>query len=224
MLSLLFYIAVRPQDDPVARFEKYMRSATSLKVDMSLMLSGVKDIGRGYFQAKRPDHVLWVMKWGKSDFSFSSAGDEIVAIERSTKIYREYGPVGRLFIPEPDISSTPEYGFPLPLISGTLKSLIPDGVRFSTRGTSTVEKVPVDVIMAEFTSPSARVSVQAKVDAKGRLLESVTTYGDGASSQTRTQRFHNYSVNLPLSNASFATPVPKGFVSQTLPADAISVN
>jgi hypothetical protein len=224
MLSLLFYIAVRPEGDPVTRFEKYMRSVSSLKVDMDLKVSGVKEIGNGYFQAKQPNFVLWVMKWGPSDFSFSSAGDEIVAIEKFKKVYREYGAVGRLFIPESDISSTPEYGFPLPLLSGSLTSLLPNGVHFSGQGKALVEKVPVDVVRAEFTTPSAKVTVQAKVDEKGRLLECVTTYGGGGPSQIRTLTFKNYRANQALSEASFRTPIPKGFTPQTLPADAFPVN
>lgn len=224
MLSLLFYIAVRPQDDPEARFEKFIRSATSLRVDMRMKVSGVSDIGKGYFMAKRPDHVLWVMKWGKSDFSFSSAGNEIVAIEKSNRLYRQYGAVGRLFVPESDISSTPEYGFPLALLSGSLLPLVPDGMRFTSAGKTTINGVSADVIKAAFATPNGRVTVTASIDAKGKLMECTTAYGEGPTQETRALTFTNYAVNKHLSDALFKTSVPKGFISQTLPGDAYPIN
>ena len=224
MLSLLYYLAVLPQDDPVALHEKFLRSTNSFRVDMSMKVSTTKAEGKGFFQIKRPTHLLFHMKWGASDFSFSCAGNENVAIERANKRYREYGAVGRLFVPETDISMTPQYGFPLPLLAGSLRALTPEQARFTNLGKGDFEGAKVNVVRSQFTTMGGKVTITAKIDPKGKLLEYSTTEGEGAQTVVTTLSFRNYVVGTALQDASFVTPIPKGFVPQTLPADNYPVN
>ena len=219
MLSLLLYIAIRPQDDPVARLEKFLRSTSSFRVDMSMKVSSSEAVGKGSFQIKRPAHLLFTMKWGASDFSFSCVENESVAIERQTKRYREYGAVGRLFTPEPDISVTPQYAFPLPLLAGSLHALTPERVKFANMGTSDFEGVKVDNVRARFTTAAGILTITAKIDPQGKLIEYSTTMGEGTESLSVTLSFRNYLIGTEFKDASFHTPIPKGFAPQTLPAD-----
>jgi len=224
MLSLLFYVAIRPQEDPIAQHEKFLRSANSFKVDMTMKVSTSKDEGKGFFQIKRPAHLLFQMKWGASDFSFSCAENENVAIEREIKRYREYGAVGRLFVPETDISLTPQYGFPLALLAGSLRALTPERARFTNVGTGQFDGAKVNVVQSKFATMTANVTLTAKIDTKGKLVEYSIAEGDGPQAVVTTLSFRNYVINPTLKETSFLTPIPKGFVPQTLPADNYPIN
>ena len=219
MLSLLFYFAVGPQEDAAARFEKFMRSANSLKVDMGLKVSSVAEQGKGLFQMKRPEHLLFAMKWRMSDYSFSIAGEQCVAIERGSKVFREYGAIGRYFLPEPDISATSEYAFPLPLLTGSLRFVVPTGVKFVAAGKTTFDGAPADLVRAQYTVPGTNVTVEGKIDKQGKLLEFTTKYG-GDEPQIRSLSFRNYRVNPTLSDSSFVTEIPVGYTARTLPPDS----
>ena len=220
MLSLLLFVAVQPQNDAVSRFEKYMRSATTLRVDMGLKGSSEPGVGKGSFLIKRPGHVLFQMKWGASDYVFSCMPDESIALEKGKKLYREYGAVGQLFLPEPDISSTPEYAFPLPLLAGSLRALAPQGTKFETVGKSG----STDLVRAHFATPMADITIEAKIDATGKLLECTRTVHGMPKSDVTTQSFKNYVINKPVADASFAIEIPKEFVPQTLPDDSYPLN
>lgn len=201
-----------------------MRDAKSFTANIHMSTTVDKTPATGSIAIKRPLFVLFRMKWGKSDYSFSSLPDYVVAIERGNRRYREYGSQGRLFVPETEISQTPEYGFPAPLLAGTLRSIVPPGTTFKASGKETVEGVPVDVVRARYTTQFGTVDVMAKIDAQGKLLYYERDSKSGEGNMTTRLSFSGYKINPTLSDASFRTPLPLGFVPETLPADSYPLN
>jgi hypothetical protein len=224
MLSyLLLVTATAPSDDPAARFEKYMASAKTIQVDLNLTVAGSQHSGKGSVRIKRPGHMLFQMKWGLSNYTFSLTDKETVAIEHGARRYREYGSAGRLFAPDSDISNVPEYGFPLPIATGSIRSLVPPGTKY-TFSTTTFEGKPADEGRAKFTTQVGEVAVRVVVDASGRLLEYESAIASDPKSTTRRMRLSNYKINLPMTNESFRTPLPAGYSPQTLPGASYPLN
>jgi hypothetical protein len=206
------------------RFEKLVREAKTLQADIELHVSNQLLVGRGTIKMKRPSHLLFEMKWGPSDYSFHIASEEAVAIERSQKRYREYGSIGRYFIPENDFAATPQYGMPLPLLAGSIRSLTPPDVGFRWDRTDNVGGETVDVLVATFQTEGGPSTVVAKIAGDGRLVEYSSSAGSGPGEQTIRRVLSNYKLNADLPDASFLKPVPTGFVPQTLPGDSFPIN
>lgn len=200
-----------------------MKSAKTFTANLRMTVSGAPDEGAGSISVKAPDYLVFKMKWGKSDYSFSVRQNDIVAIERESKTYREYGGIGGFFIPEPDISRTPAYGFPAAIMAGTLKAMVPDGVPLKADGKGTIEGVAVDYVSGTWQVQVGSITARAAIDGLGRPVEFERKLSGNNGAFTRI-RVGGYRVNEPMSPADFATPIPAGFVPETLPADSYPVN
>jgi len=224
MLSLIALAVVQPQDNPVARFDQFMSSAKSISVDLELSMSSTKEVGKGTLIIRRPDHLLFKMKWGPSNYSFSIMPDYVVTIEHGNKVYREYGPVGRFFVPDPDISRTPEYGLPIALLAGSLNAMMPDGYSMRPGEKSTHEGSTVDTATGRYSTQTAQVTITAKVDSAGRLVNAETVYAGGPNRLTINLKVSNYRINPELKDSEFATPLPSGYVPESLPPGSYPIN
>lgn len=224
MISLIALAIIKPQDNPVERFDQYIRSAKTISVDLELKHSGVSNLGKGSFQAKNSGFLLFKMKWGPSDYSFSITPEYVVSIEHGNKVYREYGPVGRMFVPDSDISRTAEYGLPIALVAGSLNSMVPDGVRLKPGPKSTHEGATVDTAVAEYATQTGQISVTAKVDSAGRLVHYQTKMTGGGPTTTIEVSLANYRINTDIEDSDFVTPLPNGYVPETLPPASYPIN
>lgn len=224
MLTILFLAAMNSQAEPVARFETFMKGARTFSADLEFTASGRPAIGKGTFHVKRPGYLLFRMVWDKSDFSFSIGPKSAIAIERADKVYREYGALGRMFIPDTDISDTPMYSLPVALMLGSLDAIVPDGVKFESGGTADIEGVKVDVVRASFDTQAGHVVQKVMIDGSGRPLQFIREVSGGGRSFVATIKTANYKINIPLEDEFFEVPPPLGFVPQTLPADAYPLN
>jgi hypothetical protein len=217
MLTLLLLTAVSQGADSVLqRNTSYMKAAKDLSVTLRMTVDGNPSVGQGHFRVKPSKSMVYRMKWDRYDYSFSIAGSEVVAIERGTKIYREYPDQGGLFVPEGDISPVPDYGFPIGLAAGSVRAMAPGGVAFKADGKKAVDGVECDQIVATWPIQFGTVTLRAQIDAAGRML-GYTKVVTGPNAHTVNLKIGNYKVNQNLPLSAFATPIPLGFVPETLP-------
>lgn len=224
MISLIALAVFKPSEDPVERFDQFMRTAKSVSVDLELKVSASPAVGKGRFLMTRPGHLLYKMKWGPSDYSFSITPQLSVTIEHADKVYREYGAIGRFFIPENDISRSAEYGLPIPLLAGQLNALVPVGVSMKSGPKSTHAGATVDTAIGNYATQTSRVTVTAKIDSAGRLVQYETVHRSGSQTLSISLAFDNYRINPDLMPADFETPLPNGYVPESLPPGSYPLN
>ncbi len=222
MLTLLLLSVVKPADSPVDRFQNYMKGVKDLSVSLRMTVDKDPSVGTGFLRVNRPKHFVYRMKWSGHDYSFSINGPDALAIERSTKVYREY-PGGGFFIPEADISPVPDYGFPVALMAGSLRAMAPGGVQFKAEGKKDVDGVAVDQVTANWAIQFGSITLRAWIDAAGRLVgyERIVV---GPNANTVRMKIANYRINASPPASDFATPIPLGFVPETLPPDNYPLN
>ncbi|HVL38566.1 MAG TPA: hypothetical protein VM328_04160, partial [Fimbriimonadaceae bacterium] len=107
MFSVLLIAMQGESDAALNRFAGYMKGLDAMSVKMKITADGSPITGDGTLKFQKPERLLYTVKAGTIDYSFSLSEEGILEIERGIKKYSQFGRVGRLVVPQSKISALP---------------------------------------------------------------------------------------------------------------------
>lgn len=204
-------------DLALGRFAEYMRKADSLAVSLEASTSASPARGTGTLTYTRPERLAFTMKGPGVDYTWIVTEVGGVEIDRSSRKYDEMPRIGGLNVPMSRLSEVPSNTFPVPIILGDLRAILPDTASYKLAGKQDIGGVSAEQLVSEFQTMVGRARVDAYLAPDGRLLRLSLTTSQGAGSFTRTLDLKGYKTNQPVSPSVFDLAIPSGFVPHALP-------
>jgi hypothetical protein len=223
MLTLLIASVLSPADQVLDRFSQFMRAATVIAVDVEASRSGLPAPGNGTVTLDRNGRLHFAMRWGPFNYVWSQQQQDSIEIEHSERIYHEMIQIPRLVVPSSKLSNVPEWGFPLPIFLGSLKTPHPPETQYRLGQPEQVDGVRTDVVDITFKVPMAQGRAKANIDSEGRLLRYTFRFDLPDGVTEGAFNFKNYRRDPQLPANFFALLPPRGYLPRTLPPDPFPI-
>lgn len=216
LTTLLIAASMTPASQALDRFKAFVSRTPAISVTLRLTGEGGFS-AQGRFLMEQPERVLYTVKGGGLDYSFSSTEQGIVEIERSLKRYDEFPTQHKLIAPRSRISAAAGVGFPSAFVFADVRSIWPEDAVVSFKGTATLRGAQVDHVQATYAIERGTGSSDAYIDDTGRLLQLVLNTNVQGLTSSFKHEYLDY-ASSPLGLGAFATPIPLGFVPHTIPS------
>ena len=183
---------------------------------MTLKLTGEGGFSaQGRFLMEKPERVLYTVKGGGLDYSFSSTEVGVIEIERSLRRYDEFPTQHKMIAPRSRISAAAEVGFPSAFVFADVRSIWPEDAVIAFKGTESLRGAKVDHVQATYAIERGTGSSDAYIDETGRLIQLVLNTNIQGLTTSFKHEYFDFAT-APLGLPAFATPIPLGFVPHTI--------
>lgn len=207
MLYSLLLIATS-RADGLTRFEEFFKRTNSFSVTVKAT-SVAAGVGAGSLTVVKPDSLRLTMKWPSSeDYTYVKSPEGATEFERASAVYMEMPPQAGLSMFASSISDFKQESYPMPLLSGKLKNLVPAGTTFAL----TSKEGGIETFTANFANPEGdKGKVVARIDSTGKLVYFEHMIISLRGSFHRKFEISNYMVPAKTNASTFSLVPPLGF-------------
>jgi outer membrane lipoprotein-sorting protein len=216
MLSLAALLLTNTPDANAvaAKFERYMKGAQSLSVQVKVRQTGYPGEGTGELILARPNRIRFIGKWGVFQYGFIQNNQGIIEWDSASQQYREYATFPTWAPPAGELSDFSEAMFPLPLPAQSLRVLLAEGSNFMLDG---LQSPRSSVLVARATTVNGNEKYTIKVDEIGRIISIKFEAGSGLRAFKREMQLSNYNLKPTIGTDTFKPVAPAGFSPAALP-------
>lgn len=199
------------QTDPAAVLDRMRATlAKPLTAEFTVVRKDVPGQGSGKITVERPCRMRYVVKWGPYDFESTWSEDRTLELTRAGKTFYESGPYERLYQPQSAFSTLPDVAFPLILLIGDPRQMLPEG-KLTYVASEKVGGAICDHVKAS--------GYDAWVSSEGKLLKFRYDAPIDGGTVSVTYQFTNFKTIAPQSKSFYEPGVPAGFRPYGLPRD-----
>ncbi len=223
MLSAtLLMLAVDDAKAALDRFSSFVRKTPVMSVDLQVQMEGYPTAGKGLLVFSKPSKAHLKVDWPQHGYEFIANGANRVEIDHAERTYFEFRGGG--LVPPGEVSMTAQYAFPSYFVSGDLRSLFPQGVKFRADRKIVQGSSVLTPISASVSGITGTMKVVAYVDQAGKLASVKTDLDNDDGRRVWTVTYSNY--RLGTSASTFVVAPPKGYSPDRLqtPIPGLSVD
>jgi hypothetical protein len=220
MTILLFLLANGQSGEAAAdRFQAFMRATPAFSVDVRHERDRVPSAAVGKLLVRRPANIRYETEWMGERFVYGIAGGMRTELDVTRGLY-ELTPVDRIFFPDGNIAAGLSGTLPRPLVTGSLRDLLPPGTRFDLAET---EGLPagVEEIRARYETDRGAESIIARIDGQGRLLRIEHQLGAPPNALKSVWIMQNFRPREELADRDFGVELRPGMVPNVLPREPV---
>lgn len=209
---------------PLPKVKAFLNSK-QLEATYSVAVSG-KAFGTASLKIRRSTDLLFTMKAGEEDYALVITPRQVRELERSSKHYHEFRPIGRLLIPPSEISPTQGFMIADWVLLGDIASMLPPGFKTASKGKAKVGNRDVEHTQITYDSPMASGSLDLMTDAEGRPWEARWRTMTPTGVMDYKYTFTSWSNAPKFTDATFRLDIPVGFVPAFVkdPSDPATVD
>ncbi len=210
MLTLLLLGQTPSPDAVLKRFDQFLANSGALAVTVKTNVNGTA-LGTATVRIDRP--LRFSVTLTSSHGAESVVMNETGALEVShgTEIYASHPAIGRLYIPDFQVTEGLRYSIPSVLVRGSAQGFFPKESNPKVTPKVMVNGVATDQISAKVEGAGGSNEVRANFDATGRLLKFYTKSVSPQGTMVIDQDLSNYAVRQKFTAAQFSTRLPVGY-------------
>lgn len=221
MLTLLSVLL--PQDPAqlvLDRIQSFIKSSSSLSVQMKFIAADGVTKGTGRLVFERPNRTRFDIKIGNVDYSFGSSEAGTFEVERVSKRFDE-GPPGTQigFVPS-RLTTVSEVFFPIIFAAANVREAFGEGATFASGAPVTQGSVRLDRVIAKWSGGAGDGQAEILADPLGRPIK-IFWKTNGPQSAGATTEFFDYK-EAGARQADFVLEMPQGFIVMGLPYQQIA--